>query len=336
MSHRPRILFVGDDWYGSNATSLRDAFVRSGCEVVTINTRVLSDPIGHHVKRVWKRTARRSYDRIGARTIGQAVQDATREHRFDLLLAFKALRVSAATLDAIAFHRVHYHPDDSSNPAHRSLILDEAESQYDLHITTKSFNVAEINERTNKPAHFVWCAYDRGWHRPVPMASDHLFGFIGTRRADREQLICNISDAHRGELLISGSGWSSLKGLKSATVIPGAFGIEFSKVVARAPIQLGLLNSDNRDLHTCRSFEVPAAGALIVAERTVEHSGMFVDGEDALLFDDETELLEILDRLRHSERLASTIRSAGHRRITTGANTYDDRALEILKVVAQL
>jgi len=337
MSVFPRVLFVGDDWYGSNATSLRNALVHSGCEVQTINTHAYSDPIRHLDRRLWKKTARDSYDRRSARVLERQIEKRVRETRFDVLIAFKALTLTGSVLRSLKFRRIHYHPDDSSNPSHRSVIFDEAEAYYDLHITTKSFNVPEIVARTGRPAIFLWCAYDPEWHRQVSGRADYAVGFIGTRRPDREDLICSVGRAFPGELLISGSGWGRLKALKkSSTVIDGQFGLNFSRTVARAPVQLGLLNSDNRDLHTCRSFEAPAAGALLVAEWTTEHAELFNDGEDALLFRDKSELMDILGRLRRSPQLRDSLISRSHDRITRGSNTYLDRAQEILRHVADL
>lgn len=336
MTTRPRILFVGDDWYGSNATSLRNAWLRLGCEVVTVNTASLSDPVGNLRRRVWKRAARASYDDMASRRIDDAVRRELLTSRFDVLVAFKALCLSASLLESISCPRVHYHPDDSTNPEHRSAIFDQAEPYYDLHITTKSFNVAEIEQRARRPAAFVWCAYDREWHCPVEVQKDHMVGFIGTRRPDREDLLRAVSRAFPGKFLVCGSGWASLRGLEDATVAPGAFGRAFSEAASRAPIQLGLLNSDNRDLHTCRSFEVPAAGALIVAERTSEHEAMFVDRVEALMFDGQAELVDLLQMLERSPETASSIRAAGHRRITEGSNSYDDRAVQILDLVGQV
>ena len=339
MGVQPRVLFIGDDWVGSNATSLRDALIDLGCPVTTINTKALSDPVRNPSRRAWKRYLRPSYDRYASRKLGLSVAAAQRGQRFDVVIGFKALHLAAQTLHDLGAVRIHYHPDDSSNPTHRSAVFHEAESVYDLHVTTKRHNVSEIMARCGKPTHFVWCAYDPRWHFPprdINSSGATMLGFLGTRRVDREQLILRVARRFPGQMRVVGSGWASLPDLsRVATVSGGAFGLEFAASVHRAPVQLGLLNSDNRDQHTCRTFEVPASGGLLVAERTVEHEELFDDGVNALLFSSEVELMAILERLLTDEGEVLRLRRAGLQRISSSGNTYRHRAREILSLAAQ-
>ena len=335
-----KVLFVGDDWHGSNATSLRNAFVQRGHEVTTVNTRSLSDPVRRPVRRGWKRFSRSTYDSWAADRLDAEIRYRARGIPFQLVIGFKALLVRAETLESLPGVKLHYHPDDSSNPAHRSAVFDEAESAYDVHVTTKSFNVEEIYKRAGRPAVFMWCAYDPEWHVPMvgkTWSSAPRLGFIGTCRADRTALMAKVAERYRRKLVVVGSGWSRIGGVrKYAEVKHGAFGRAFSEAVSTAPLQLGLLNSDNRDLHTCRSIEVPAAGGLLIGQRTAEHGTLLEDGASALLFDSEQELWQLIDGCMESPAWARDVAARGQKVIRGGKNTYGDRVDEILRLSAEV
>jgi spore maturation protein CgeB len=319
----PRVLFVGDDWYGSNATSLRNAVLRRGHECLTVNSASMTST---NLTRTLLRQASPFHPSIAE--WNQTLAGAIEAWRPDILLVFRGLRVTRETLAETAATRIHYHPDDSTNPANRSSVYAVAEREYDLHVTTKSFNVAELATRGVTRALYVPCAYDRDWHRPTDRGRAPLYsvGFIGTRRPDRNTLIKDLADEWKKDFLLCGARWRrDPRIIRKATVWGPQYGFALSLAVASAPIQLGLLNSANRDQHTCRSYEIPAAGGLLIGQRTDEHLAMLEDTKEALFFSSSDELKEHLHRVTLEPKSASRMAEAASRRIRTGHNTYDDR-----------
>ena len=323
-SGRARVLFVGPEWYGSNSTSLRNAIIRCGHECLTV--------VPPH-RSLWARTRRRlaessrEFAKADERWNAELLRTA-QAWRPDVVLVFRGLRVSAGTLASCPGVLVHYHPDDSSNPANRSTTYSEAERIYDLHVTTKSLNVPELEVRGAKAALFVRCAYDRDWHLPVrPLAADGTqVGFIGTNRPDRLSLIHHMARLRGKNFIVCGDGWNRDAFLKlRATVHGPRFGLAFSMEVARTPVQLGFLNADNRDQHTCRSYEVPASGGVLVAERTTEHMEMLDEGTEALFFSSVQELASHLDLLQRDGSRVHQIAQAASKRVRGERNTYEDR-----------
>ena len=328
----PRVLFVGDDWYGSNATSLRNAILRHGHDCLTFNSTSMGNA----------GLPRRIARRISPVSPSQSEWNALLVHtvkmwRPDVLFVFKGLAVTPEVLATTTAMCVHYHPDDSTNPENRSSIYDAAENHYDLHVTTKSFNVDELKARGVARAMYVPCAYDRDWHRPVPRdrSRSYVVGFIGTRRANRTRLINELADEWGRAFLICGDRWRrDLYAVRKATVQGPQYGFNLSRAVARAPVQLGLLNSYNRDRHTCRSFEIPAAGGLLVAERTDEHIAMLDDEKEVLLFSSADELRSHIKRTAREPEAAARMAHAASHRIRAEKNTYDDRWRTILEALS--
>jgi spore maturation protein CgeB len=120
---------------------------------------------------------------------------------------------------------------------------------------------------------------------------------------------------------------------RDSVLFPAAFGPSFSEIVAEAPLQLGLLNSENRDEHTARSFEVPASGGLLLAEDTPEHRDIFKSESNALFFKTTAQLLNQIDWVIANPAGAREIANAGYELITNGSNSWADRANEILTCI---
>jgi spore maturation protein CgeB len=327
----PRILFVGDDWYGSNATSLRNAILRKGHECLTFDSTPMK-----HIHIAQRLLGRSSPSHPSIAKWNRTLVSTIKAWRPDILLVFKGLCVTNETLAETSATCIHYHPDDSTNPENRSPVYAIAERHYDLHVTTKSFNLDELEGRGVSRALYVPCAYDRDWHRRATRArgSQYSVGFIGTRRPDRSKLIHDVADEWKRDFLLCGTQWRRDPSIaRKATVWGPQYGFNLSLAVGSAPIQLGLLNSANRDQHTCRSFEIPAAGGLLIAERTDEHLAMLEEGKEALFFSSYEELKEHLSRLASEPKSIRHMGEAADKRIRSGHNSYDDRWDTMLEAV---
>ena len=329
-----KILYIGDDWIGSNARSLADGFRQAGHDVVVVNSTPVSLP--QRLSPSWL------YAKVrGGRApwnvdeLHRRIELVAAEFRPDMVFGFKTVHLDQRRLiDTPAALHVHYSPDDASNPYNTSRQYLEYEPAWDLVVTTKRHNVGELVARGARSAKFVMSAYDPAWHHLSARqdTSRYLLGFVGNYRPDRHDITVALARRYGDQFLVRGPGWRRVPALRrtDATVGGPAYGEQFSVAVASATANLVLLNSANRDTHTCRSFEVPAAGGLFVGERTDEHATLLAEGRECLLFTGEEELHEILQWCeRHPERVAA-IAEAGHTRITTGRHRYVDRAREII------
>jgi hypothetical protein len=334
-----KVLFLGPDWYGSNATSMANGLVMAGCDVRVVDTRSLSRP--RPLTPSW------IADKVpvlpsgsGGQLVISAAEQMIRQWKPDLLFAFKTVRLGQEDLLSLQVPlKVHYSPDDVSNAENITDDYLRFESHWDLVVTTKRHNVKEISGRSGVHSFFVWSAFDPAWHHPVAARAPfkHFrIGFIGNARPDRLDLVGRLAEQYGTELLICGERWWRAKPslINRATLRGPRYGEAFSQAVSDIRANLVLLNSDNRDTHTCRTFEVPAAGGLVVAERTDEHLELLEDGREALFFSGEEELSEIMEKVRAESHRMDGIRAAGHRRIMQGGNTYAHRATEILRSLA--
>jgi hypothetical protein len=334
-----RILYIGDDWVGSNATSLADGFRQAGHEVVVVDSTAVSLPARLSPPWAYSKFSRGRRAPWSIEMAHRRIERVAQNFRPDMVFGFKTIHLDQRRLlDTRARLHVHYSPDDVANSYNLSPEYLKLESEWDLVVTTKRHNVSELLDRGVRAVKFVLSAYDPAWHRPRARRDTrrYLVGFVGTCRPDRRADTVALAHRYGRAMLICGPGWRRVPELQLTRAAVGGpvYGEQFSAVVASVTANLVLLNSDNRDTHTCRTFEVPAAGGLFVGERTSEHEELLDDGTECLLFSEPDELHEILRWCEINPGLAEKVAESGHRRIVESSHRYVDRAREIIAAVA--
>lgn len=111
-----KILYIGDDWVGSNARSLADGFRQAGHDVVVIDTTPVTLPARLSPSWVYSKAAgnRAPWPLADAH---RQIEAAAQEFKPDMLFAFKGIHLDQQRLLSVpAPVRVHYSPDDVGNP----------------------------------------------------------------------------------------------------------------------------------------------------------------------------------------------------------------------------
>ena len=151
----------------------------------------------------------RTLDMTGAR---KALLEACLEHAPDVVWVDKGLGIDAATLTKIQrllpdTSLVHYSPDDMGGKHNQSAWYLESIPVYNLHVTTKSFNVQELYAMGARAVLFVNNAFCPRTHRPILMESSLRkrigapVGFIGGFEAERAETVYKLAEkghSHRG------------------------------------------------------------------------------------------------------------------------------------------
>jgi hypothetical protein len=324
-----RILLVG---LGKGTSAHRANALRSlGHDV----THVPSDPPEDFLRRQLYRVGhrlRRDPDLVGT---NRRIAETLARSRFDLLWVDKGITIAPSTLRR-AKHRnpdliaVSYSPDDMFASDLQSTRYLACVPVYDLHVTTKSFNVDDLPHLGARDVLFVDNAYEPDVHRPLELNGEDArrfttqVGFAGTFETQRAETMLAL--ARDGVAIkVWGHGWNRMRtrhpNLELASGQLSA--LEYTKAINATDINLGFLRKAYRDVQTTRSIEIPACGAFMLAERSEEHSRLFVEGEEAEFFGSYRELLEkIRYYLAHPDERAR-IAAAGRKRCLTGG--YDNR-----------
>ncbi len=277
------------------------------------------------------------------RRTNRALLDSIRRQDFDLVWIDKGMTIRPATLRrARAAHPgtafVAYSPDDMFNPRNQSRRYRACLPLYDLHVTTKSYNVRELSGMGAKRVLFIDNAFDPQAHRPVTLTPEECrvysvgLGFIGDYEAERARTMLRLAEAGV-RVDVWGTRWERARDRHSNLVLRGrrVWDDEYAKAIAGTKISLGFLRKENRDLQTTRSVEIPACGAFMLAERTDEHLRLFVEGREAEFFGTFNELLQksryYLEHHDERERIAA----AGRKRCIEGGYSNRDRLSRVVE-----
>lgn len=198
-------------------------------------------------------------------------------------------------------------------------------SAYDLCIVVREESTEELYRLGAKRVIRVWRSYDEVAHQPyrniedIPSQFRSDVAFVGTwmRGEDRDKFLFNLIE-RKINLSIWGNRWHKSPlwdRLKFFWRGPALSGRDYVAALQGSKIALGLLSKGNRDLHTTRSSEIPYAGGLLCAERTIEHLTMYKEGEEAVFWSDVDECAAICKMLLVNERLREKIRSQGMEKI---------------------
>ncbi len=232
---------------------------------------------------------------------------------------------------------VHYSPDPAF-VVHKSRRFDAAIPFFDLVVTTKAYEMEEYRRRGAPALLLQYPSFDRDVHSPVTPTPEErrIFEadvvFVGTFAPGRERFLAPLATGEF-RLRIWGNGWEKCRDKRISNFVEGrgVGGREYALALSAAKIGLGLLSPLCPDRSTTRSIEIPACGALLLAERTAEHQELFEEGTEAEFFSTEDELVEKVRRYLRDEEARKRIAAAGRNRCVSAGYSSRDRVREILE-----
>jgi spore maturation protein CgeB len=110
---------------------------------------------------------------------------------------------------------------------------------------------------------------------------------------------------------------------------------DYARALTGAKIGLGFLRKAWPDQHTTRTFEIPACGSMLLADRTGEHQEFFEEGKEAEFFGSADELLDKVQFYGRNESARAAVAAAGYRRCIEGNYAYVHRLSTALEVLAR-
>lgn len=243
-----------------------------------------------------------SYYRKG---INRKIVDICRQEKFDIVWIDKGNYILPSTLRTI--HRLQpdakiigYSPDNMAERHNQTVWFTKGLKYYDWYLTTKSYIVDWLKEYGCQNVMFVNNAYEDTFHHPYNLTNKEketlggIVGFIGSWEKERCEAILHLADNGIPVRVWGGGKWLEYMDYGPNLRIEGKalFSDDYNRALSAFDISLCFLRKINFDLQTTRTMEIPACGSLLMAERTVEHESLFIDGEEAVFFSSNEELLE--------------------------------------------
>lgn len=223
-------------------------------------------------------------------------------------------------------------------------LLKKTMSYYDVHFVQRKVNVGEyLSYHANL---VLECdrSFNPETHRPLKLTTEEnkiygcSVGFIGTYAPHREKIIAHlIQDGI--EVAVWGTNWENkpfwqvIKPFHRGKEI---YGDEYAKVICGMDIALHFLRKENRDDQDSRTFEIPACGTFMLAERTEKHLKYFDEGKEAEFFDSYEELKEKIKYYTEHTAQRKKIAEAGQKRSITDDYSHQARLIKVLKEIEKL
>lgn len=357
-----KILFLGEIGRGQTSLMRMRALERLGHTVQ-----------GVHTVEPWRRTSwlrRQMQRRLGrgpvVEEINRSVLAAAREFQPELVWAEKQEFLRSDTLDQMrrgGARLVHFTPDPYFSLSwKRTALMDAALTSFDTLVYCKSYERADY-AALGKPLVYMPLGYCDEVHRPLPSEDPRWsceVGFLGGWEPRREHLLHAVA-ALGADLKIHGGYWDFLADgrwtLRRQVILSQLAGRErfsvhrdlllakawqggevydddYARALSGAEIGLGFLRKVCPDQHTTRTFEIPACGSMLLADRTDEHRAFFEEGQEAEFFGEREELLDKLKFYVNDKAAARRIAARGLERCRRGRYAYIHRLQDALGAIA--
>jgi spore maturation protein CgeB len=268
---------------------------------------------------------------------------AAAECRPDVVIVAKGAYVFPSTVRRLKMRGarvVNYATDDPFNERHAHGWLRAAIPEYDLYACTKRAIMSDVQAAGCERTDFVRFAYNPDLHFPERASTDSEARtyssdvvFVGAADDDRLPFLDALLSIPRLRLALYGSRWERQPERYRRHARGCVVGRSYRLALSGAKVALGLLRAANRDRHAMRTFEIPACGAFLCAQRTDEHRELFREDIEAVFFDDPEQLKRQVVRYLSDDDSRARIAAAGFRVVTGGAHTYADRIVQMVASV---
>lgn len=304
------------------------------CSVIDINAVFLSQS-------KWLQSAAFRFNRgpvISA--INKDIIQRVKGERYDLVWIDKGVFIKRSTLAFLrdrARQIVHNTPD-TAFVYNKSHLFNQCIPFYDFLVTTKSFELDMYYKRVEKSKVVLTTqGFDRNLHRPYNTFSEKKgVILIGLCEPEREKVVELILQ-NGIEVKVAGQGWEKFRKKYSSfdnfTFLgTGLFGEDYAKAISSSFFGLGMLSKKFPELHTTRTFEIPACKTALLTEDNSEIRKFYADDE-VVFFGNYTELVKRIKYFLQNRDEMHSITENGYQKVTNGGYDYESILNGVIKTV---
>lgn len=220
---------------------------------------------------------------------------------------------------------VHFTPDPAFT-YHRSSFFNKAIQYYDACVTTKSFEENAYLAAGVKQLIITTQGFKSELHKPYHSFEEKSsIVFIGHYEKNRDEILTALLKK-KYHLILAGVGWASFVKRNSTVdnlnyLGNGIFGTEYAETISGALLSLGLLSKIIPELHTTRTFEIPACGTALFTERNFETQNIFNE-EEAFFFSSVDELVDKVEAAFGNRAMLQEVTERGMKKVRSGGYDY--------------
>jgi hypothetical protein len=361
-----RILFVGQLGVGQTSRMRMEVLRALGHEIVELDSQLGWSALPWP----WRRAQQALAAGPTVSALNRGLLSLARARRPDLVWGEKQEYLHPDTLDDLArlgARTLHFTPDPYFTLSwKRTRLQDRCLPRYDYVLACKRYELDQYRRSCRKVV-YVPLGFDEQAHQPrePPDAERRRafaseVGFIGGWEPRRERLLTHLLRATGCRLKVWGSSWDHLvdgkwtprravrlwqlsggdrfhlrKNPLLAAALQGGelYAEPYAWALSGARIGVGFLRTVCPDQHTTRSFEIPACGSLLLADRTDEHRELFREGEEADFFGSEEELVDKVRFYLARPEVRDRVAAKGRERCLASGYSYRARLVEALRAI---
>jgi len=218
---------------------------------------------------------------------------------FDLIWVDKGVFLRPSTVKLIkekSKKLVHFTPDMSFY-MNKSRFFEKAMDTYDFLITTKSKELPYYYSRIAKEKIILATqGFSKKTHQIHHEFKDkqNAICFIGLAEPYRIKVAEKILESNIN-LKLAGKGWNKFvakhkHNISLSYLGETVLGNDYSKLISSCKFSLGLLSKIFPELHTTRTFEIPACGTVLLTERNTEIESFFQE-TDVIFYENIDDLI---------------------------------------------
>jgi spore maturation protein CgeB len=273
--------------------------------------------------------------------INKYIVAALKEETYDLIWVDKAVFITPKTtalLRSRASKLIHFTPDPAFT-FHKSRLFLKSLPNYDFLVTTKSYELEHYYKfiKTDKVL-YATQGFDAKLHKPSehPFSKKEGFVFIGHYEDQRGEVLEKLLQ-NDIKITLAGIKWNRFakKHQENPNLTylgDGVYGEDYVKTLQNAKMAWGALSKWVPELHTTRTFEIPACGTALVTERNLETQSFFKDDE-AIFYTNENDLIEKITFFMNNDKPLEVLTKKGASRAVTCAYDYSSILNAILKTI---
>lgn len=260
---------------------------------------------------------------------------------YDLIWVDKGVFLNLNTINSLkklTNKLIHYTPDMAFY-ANKSRRFERSIPLFDFLVTTKS-NELPFYQKIAESEKIILTTqgFSKHGHKPYDEyeGKDDTITFIGLAEPNRfavaEKLILNDI-----KLKLAGKGWSEFvkKYQDNSNLIyfgEGVFGESYSKLISSSKFAIGLLSKRFPELHTTRTFEIPACGTALLTEKNKETLS-FYNNDEVIFYDDLDDLIKKIKYFQKHKEELKLITKRGYLRVHDSGYDYHSILLRVLNIV---
>ena len=326
-----KVLYIGQ--YSSGTTSkmradiLRELLIPSKFEV--IDTHV---PF-YKTSKIWRSIGfRYKIGRLISETNNYVLEELKKLNlfNFDVIWIDKGIFFKPSTLKFLkkqTIKLVHFTPDMAFYQ-NKSKLFEKSMPFYDFLVTTKTSELKFYRKKVdNEKIILTTQGFSKTIHKSFHKFEDKndAVVFIGLAEPHRLSIAERILDS-KINLKLVGKGWGKFvekyKGNKNLTYLGETiYDDEYSKLISSSMFGLGLLSKRFPELHTTRTFEIPACRTALLTERNQETQSFFQETE-AIFYDDTDELIKKVKYYQEDTNELELITRRGYDRVNLEGYDY--------------